>query len=53
MGYNEGRWTVTYRTSAHNSERDVRDEALAEEMIAELEAVINQEKYRVIDPWAF
>jgi len=53
MGWNVFSWRMMGSTSAHNDERDDAHEALRDEMIAELEAILEKEKYRDISPTSY
>jgi hypothetical protein len=53
MGYNAGRIEVSYSTSAHNSDQDVIDEALADELRDAIAALVADPKFRSITPMMF
>lgn len=53
MGYDVFElYRVTVRVSRHNSDRDVEDNKLAEELKEELDAVCKQKRYEKIGVYA-
>jgi hypothetical protein len=52
MGYDTKEFKVTARTSAHNDDRDQRDEALWDELRARITAVASDPRYEPISPMA-
>jgi hypothetical protein len=53
MGRDMQDWSVSWTVSRHNSDRDRADDALAAELVAELRAVVEQDKYEPIEPVTF
>lgn len=51
MGFELATWRVSATLSRHNSARDDEHDALWADMIARLQAIINEPKYEPITPF--
>ena len=50
MGREAVNLTISCTVSRHNSERDIRDDRLVDELVAEIMEVCRQKKYEPIRP---